>query len=322
MPTTNDFARRTFLAAATAAATSTAKAQLADIPIIDTHVHLYDTTRPQGVPYPTGANTTTMPPKALPAVYRSVAQSLGIVGAIELEASPWIEDNLWILETIAPDSLFVGTIGNLEPEKPEFTEYLARYRKNKLFLGIRCGNLWGRNLAAQVEMPQFIAGIEQLAAAGLTMDSANPSMALIESLVKLTAKVPTLRVVIDHLPSFPLPTDAAQLRAYEANLRELRKRNVFTKFSAIVRRVNGQPQLDPAFYKDTLDFLFEIWGEDRVVYGSDWPNSAGNWYTYQQALAIVKPYFMAKGRAAAEKYFWRNSVAAYKWIKRDPSQPV
>ena len=26
-------------------------------------------------------------------------------------------------------------------------------------------------------------------------------------------------------------------------------------------------------------------------------------------------------RAAAEKYFWRNSLAAYKWARRDPSQP-
>ena len=38
-------------------------------------------------------------------------------------------------------------------------------------------------------------------------------------------------------------------------------------------------------------------------------------------VKIVQDYFAAKSRTAAEKYFWRNSVAAYKWVKRDPSQP-
>ena len=305
--------RRRFVAAAAAAAI--ANAQEAAIPIIDTHIHLYDPTRLQGVPYP-GRGAAP----ALPERFRGVALPLGIVGAIKVEASPWIEDNLWVLQIIEPDPIMVGMIGNLEPDKPEFHEYLERYHRNKLFRGIRYGNLWGRSLVTAVAKPEFIAGIKELAAADLTLDTANPKFDLIESVLRLTDKVPELRVVIDHLPSLDLPSGAAR-KQYENNLRELRKRNVYAKISAVVKRVNGQPQLDPAFYKPMLDFHWEIFGEDRVVYGSDWPNSAGNWHTYEQALAVVRPYFMAKGRAVAEKYFWKNSVAAYKWVKRDPRQP-
>jgi hypothetical protein len=36
---------------------------------------------------------------------------------------------------------------------------------------------------------------------------------------------------------------------------------------------------------------------------------------------VVQEYFTAKGRAVAEKYFWKNSVAVYRWIRRDPAQP-
>jgi len=39
-------------------------------------------------------------------------------------------------------------------------------------------------------------------------------------------------------------------------------------------------------------------------------------------FAIAKEYFLAQPRAVAEKYFWRNSAAAYKWIRRDASQPA
>jgi hypothetical protein len=38
-------------------------------------------------------------------------------------------------------------------------------------------------------------------------------------------------------------------------------------------------------------------------------------------VALVREYFSQRSRAAAEKYFWKNSVAAYKWVKRAPNQP-
>jgi len=38
-------------------------------------------------------------------------------------------------------------------------------------------------------------------------------------------------------------------------------------------------------------------------------------------LKIVRDYFYGKGPAAAEKYFWKNSAAAYRWVKREPGQP-
>ena len=62
-----------------------------------------------------------------------------MVGAIEVEASNWIEDNLWVLEVSQKDPMIVGTVGNLEPDKSEFREYLGR---NPLFRGIRYGSIW------------------------------------------------------------------------------------------------------------------------------------------------------------------------------------
>jgi hypothetical protein len=35
----------------------------------------------------------------------------------------------------------------------------------------------------------------------------------------------------------------------------------------------------------------------------------------------VKTYFDAKGPAVAEKYFWKNSIAAYNWVHREKAQP-
>jgi predicted TIM-barrel fold metal-dependent hydrolase len=69
-----------------------------------------------------------------------------------------------------------------------------------------------------------------------------------------------------------------------------------------------------------LDELFGIFGEDRVIYGSDWPNG-DLWGPYPLVLKIVREYFTAKGPAVAEKFFWKNSLAAYRWVKREAGQP-
>ena len=73
-------------------------------------------------------------------------------------------------------------------------------------------------------------------------------------------------------------------------------------------------------HRERLDTLMGYFGEDRVVFGSDWPNAVGV-SEVPDTVALVREYFSGKSRQAAEKYFWKNSVAAYKWVKRSPAQP-
>jgi len=53
-------------------------------------------------------------------------------GAIAVEASHWLEDGLWFLSPAQTDEIMMGAAGYLQPEKPEFAEYLQRYHKNPL----------------------------------------------------------------------------------------------------------------------------------------------------------------------------------------------
>ena len=281
------------------------------VPIVDTHIHLFDTTRPQGVPWPDKKDAVLYKP-ALPGRYRKVTAGLGIVGAIEIECSPWLEDNQWVLDVAAKDSMIVGTIGDLEPGDPKFRSKLERFASNPLFRGIRYGNLWGRDLGAELKKPEFLGGLKALAEAGLALDTANPTPQLVTDVTRLTDRVPNLRVIMDHLPEIDPAT---------ANLRELAKRpQIYVKVSGVLRRESGRVPLDTDFYRDRLDAIWDIFGPDRLIYGSDWPNS-DPLGSYRQVLKIVEEYFHAKGTAAAEKYFWKNSIAAYRWIKRDARQP-
>jgi len=298
--------RRNLLAAAAAGAVAAAASDK-PIPIIDTHFHLYDQTRPQGAPFPFTPNQKPFLPKD----FVASATPLGIVGGIEVEASPWVEDNLWVLMMIENEPMIVGMVGNLDPVKQDFQEFLERYHRNKLFLGIRYGNVWpGQDLVTAVKKPDVIENMKVFAQTGLTLEVANPRVDLMEATVRLTDKVPDLRVVVGHLQALPLPADKQVLKSYSDNLKELRKRGAFAKVSG-VPKANPQDQMEPAYYKPMLDFIWDIFGEDHVVYSG----------LNKQSLDILKDYTMAKGRAASEKFFWKNSVQAFRWVKRDPRQP-
>jgi predicted TIM-barrel fold metal-dependent hydrolase len=308
--------RRSFLSAAVARVLAAAASK---VPIIDSHIHLFDVSRPQGVPWP--PKDSSIYQSALPPRYRRLAAPHGIVGAIEIECSPWVADNQWVLDVAAKDPIIVGTIGDLEPGTPSFGKKLERLHRNPLFRGIRYGNIWDRDLGKAIAKPGFISDLKVLASAGLVLDTANPDPALINAVVRVTDHVPNLKVIIDHLPELALPSDSKGRQACEGDLRLLGQRSqVYAKVSGIVRTVDGHVPLDINFYRDRLDRIWHTFGADRLLYGSDWPNS-DQWAQYPDVFRLAEEFISSKPRAAVEKFFWKNSLAVYGWVKRDASQP-
>jgi predicted TIM-barrel fold metal-dependent hydrolase len=208
------------------------------------------------------------------------------------------------------------------PGSPSFLSDLDRFHADQLFLGIRYGNLWNRDLAADLENPGFIDGLKALAAAGLVLETANPDPRLIGAIVEAAERVPDLRIVIDHLPHAPVPADPDARNQYWANLRLLAgSPRVFVKLSEIPVRVNGKLIVDPRFYQPGLDAIWDVFGDDHILFGSDWPNS-DHVATYAQTFSIVRAYIARKDAGAREKFFWKNSIAAYRWQRRRSNQPA
>jgi L-fuconolactonase len=290
------------------------------IPVIDTHIHMFDTRRPGGVPWPEKTDTALYQP-ALPERYQSLAGPLGVVGAIVIEASPLASDNDWVLQLAAHHPILVGMVGDLIPGAPSYAKELDRLHANPLFLGIRYGNLWDRDLGVDAKKPEFVTGLKMLADRGLVLDSANPDLPLMRAIGGVSDRVPELRMVIDHLPSAQVPSQPAERDEYWSLLRHLAKnRNVFVKLSEVIARRIEQSG-GPTFYKDTLDGLWDVFGEDHVLYASDWPNSDHH-ATYLETITVVRDYVGTKNRLAQEKFFWKNSVTAYRWKRRQADQPA
>lgn len=258
----------------------------APAPIVDTHTHFYDPTRPQGVPWPSPSEKTLYR-RVLPPEFVALSRPHGVTSTIVVEASPWLEDNQWVLDLAKEHPVIVGLVGHLNPGEAGFREHLARFRKNPLFLGIRLG---GGVLAQGLASPVFVEDLKRLAGEGLQVDLLG-GPAMLADAARLVRVVPDLRIVIDHMPlDGPGGAALAALGQYS---------RVYSKVSGRTTDTAG------------LDELWRVFGEDRLIYGSNWPVS-DRVMPYGRVFSTVHTYFAAKGESALRKYYWENACAAYR----------
>jgi L-fuconolactonase len=278
--------------------------------IIDTHTHFYDPTRPEGVPWPSPTDTFLYRP-FLSEQHKAVAVPEGITGTIIVEASVWVEDNQWVLDIARDDPFIVGVVGHLEPGSEDFGKHLDRFAAHPLFLGIRVRG----TILQNVEQTTFLNDVERLLEKDLELDLLIGPDGLTSTAV-LAKRFPELRIIINHVACVRIDGKAPDAAWVEGMQRVAEYCNVYCKASSLVSLVQDTPApADVGYYIPTLDVVWAAFGEDRLIYGSDWPY-AGLRADYTTGKRIVTEYFGGKGEEATEKYFWKNSRMAYRWIDR------
>ncbi len=279
--------------------------------IIDTHTHFYDPSRPEGIPWPP-ADNELLYRTVLPDHCKALAQPEGVVGTVVVEASDRVEDNQWILDLAANEPFFVGFVGNLSPADPDFSKHLERFASNQLYRGIRIGG--GRNIQ-QIESGAYTTQLRELANRDMALDLLIRTAEL-PAVADLADQVPGLRIVLDHIVHVPIDGNPPDPDWRKGMADVGSRKNVYCKVSAVPEQAVKQPApKDLAYYAPTLDALWEAFGEDHLVYGSNWP-VVERAAQYNEMISVVREYFAEKGEEASRKYFRDNGLAAYRWIER------
>jgi len=291
------------------------------IPAIDTHTHFYDPTRPEGVPWP-GKDSPLLYRPVLPAEWQTLVKPLGVTGTVVVEASSWVEDNQWLLDLAArhdrerlPGMLgIVGVVGNLPLGDPACAASIDRFAKQKLYRGVRVN---GDTLLAGLADKTYAADVARLVDHDLSIDINGGKV--FDAATAAAAKFPELRIIVDHMGNTPV-SDKGPLPGWlESIAMVARHPSVFMKVSALAENAAHTMKLqkappDPAFYVPWLDAAWAAFGEQRLMYGSNWPVS-DKASSYMDVLAIVKPYVASKGPKAERWFYADASRAAYRWVE-------
>ncbi len=281
--------------------------------IVDCHTHFYDPTRPEGVPWP-GKSDTVLYRPVYPQNYLAEAVPSPVTGTVVVEASPWVEDNQWILDLARGDNFIVGLCGNLDPAKETFARELDRFAANPLFRGIRVS---GGNFANGMRDRAFIRRLGMLADRALQLD-VNVGVEALPEVRRLARELPALRIVVDHLANTTIDGRAPDPAWRRAMGQVAEDGNVFAKVSGLVEgagRLRKPAPADASYYQPWLDAIWNDFGEDRLIYGSNWPVSA-LFSPLFDVQRIVAGYFETKGGVALAKVFAGNARKAYGWIRR------
>ncbi len=283
-------------------------------PIVETHIHFWQVSRPGGVPWPTPAEGPIFR-DILPKDYTAKARANGVVTAGIVEASGIVEDNQWILDLVRREPFYSFFVGNLEIGAPTFARDLSRLARDPRFVGIR-GYLTGPAEGITLSAAQ-LANLRDLASRGMTLDiisrgTKNPK----DQVQALCTAVPDLRIIIDHLGGAkgPPPVDPT----WELEIRRLADvcPNLYMKFSSFYDMyapgdVVFPSPTDLASYRAHFDVMLTAFGADRLIWGSNWPVIELHG-TYEAQIAIAEDYLAPLGVSVRDKVMFKNALRFYR----------
>ena len=231
-----------------------------------------------------------------------------MTGTVVVEASAWVEDNQWILDLAEDDPFLLGLVGHLEPPDARFESDLDRFAEHDLFYGIRLGK-------APIGDPEYLGAMEQLAALDLTLDLL-VGKEWLPAVADCATRFPDLRIVLNHLAHVPVTGGQPDEEWVSGIRRAAAHPQVFCKISGMVELAQASPPPeDPAYYRAVLDVLWNAFGENRLLYASNWPVS-WRYASYRQVQSLAMTCFEPRGPEALEKIMGKNSRDAYRWVQR------
>ena len=308
--------------------------------IIDAHVHLWKL--PRNAPpmsddatFPTGCcgSVPWMEVDRMPADYDArvggpkVDKVVLIESSVGVTADKIIQSNLWMLQAAAADGKILSVVGNLDVTQAPatFAQQVTQLSANKQWVGIRIGGgIFLPNLPVSFAniRPNVMTNLALMAKQGLQIDTLGIPGAVLS---QIGAATPGLVIVMDHFAGKPTTFDVEdswktdmQAAAVYSGL-NIKVSDVH-KLSA--RQVTGQnaglTQFQPVAgnspYSPTLEFLWRTFGEDRLIFGTNWPvGDAGGLFvdSIDLEIGILESFLAEQYVGGRDKVMYANALRVY-----------
>ncbi len=239
----------------------------------------------------------------LPPDLEPLLRDAGLDGCIAVQARQTREESAWLLELARRHPSIRGVVGWVDLQSDRVEEDLAFFSENPRFVGVR-HVVQDEPDDAFMLRPAFLRGLGYLKQFKLRYDFLVFPKQL-KTTIEVARRFPEQPFVLDHIakPSISEGT----LSPWREQTRELaRCPNVWCKVSGMVTEAKwGQWKHDD--FRPYLDVVADSFGEDRLMFGSDWPVCLLS-ATYAKTVELVASYFSASQR---EKIFGENAARFY-----------
>ncbi|MCB0153850.1 MAG: amidohydrolase [Anaerolineae bacterium] len=251
--------------------------------IIDTHVHVW-THNPQ---FPWSPDTTVRLPQydAHPEALLDLMQVNGIDRAVLTQFIGYRWDNSYVAHVLKSfPSKFIG-VCRVNPEDPSAPDQLSYWTELHGFRGVRISpkaDARGDWFISSLMDPLF----RRAAECGIPMVVLTKP-ARLRDLANILDRLPDVDVIIDHMADC-IDGNANNLQMLLALSKYPR---VYLKMGHIA--VNSSQSYPWRDTHDSLKQVYQVYGAERIMWGSDWPLSLSR-LTYAQALSCVRdemPFF-------------------------------
>ncbi|MCS1410909.1 MAG: hypothetical protein M2R45_04104 [Verrucomicrobia subdivision 3 bacterium] len=269
---------------------------------IDSHQHFWDY-NPTEYPWIKGDKMNPIRRDFGLSDLRGEQVKVGLDGSIAVQARQSLKESRWLLELAEKDPRIKGVVGWVDLRSESVDVELAELSPHERFVGIR-HVVHDEPDDEFMLRPDFLRGLRKLHRYGMTYDFLLFPKHLPVA-IEVVKEFPEQLFVLDHI-SKPFIKEGI-LRPWYQQIAELAAfPNVYCKVSGMVTEAAWRER----DFRPYLDVVFDAFGEDRLMFGSDWPVCllAAD---YDEVVGIVTDYFGQFDAATMVKVMGGNAARFY-----------
>jgi L-fuconolactonase len=242
---------------------------------------------------------------------QKILQANGFAGSVAVQARQSVEETAWLLALAEQNPFIKGVVGWLDLRSEQLDEQLTQFASHTKLVGVR-HVVQGEPDDRFILSDQFMRGIEKLLYHNLAYDILIFPRQL-PAAIEFVQNFPKHRFVLDHIAK-PIIKDGI-ISPWKLQIEQLAAfPNIFCKLSGMVTEADWH-NWSITDFEPYLDVIFQAFGADRVMFGSDWPVCTVA-ATYRQVIEIVDSYLNSHNLSDQEKAaFWGGSAVKFYQLK-------
>jgi L-fuconolactonase len=241
----------------------------------------------------------------MPSDLSSILNRNGINGCVVVQADQSEKETTFLIELGAKYDFIKGVVGWTDIKDSLLADRLDYFSQYKVLKGFR-HILQGEN-AEFILDPNFIDGLRLLGKKGFTYDILVFPRHL-KAVRLLIKELDSQALVIDHIAKPYIKKGL--IKEWAKDIKAIaRHKNVYCKLSGIVTEADWK-NWKASDFTPYLDVVFEAFGTERLMYGSDWPVCLLA-AEYDIQLNVIKDYVSKYAQGSGAKVFGENAIRFY-----------